>query len=248
MKNLIVDNNQFLHFINLLPELKNDEVYFISLSARNKYLSHKERAYYNLGRTEMFGRTLIKKKEDFGNALKKLSTISKYKTTRNGRELPKKALVVYLNINPSSMIKAYLSFQNEMNRQLQENFLSLQNGNSTPNYSYFKIQERVLMNCIQKSISRKYFIDIDCDIQDKNALIMMKQQLNDYSLLYHVIKTQGGYHFLIRKDSIKKRKKVNLKNICDTIADEFKSEVMINKNAMVPLPGTLHATKLIEMI
>lgn len=39
---LIVDKQQFDKRIELLPELGSDEVYFISLSARSKYLSADE--------------------------------------------------------------------------------------------------------------------------------------------------------------------------------------------------------------
>ena len=89
---LIKDRKQFDRFLELVPDLEKDEVYFISLSAMNKYLTYKEREKYALGRTEMFGRTVVKSKEDFDFAFKKLETNLLYKTTKNGMQIPEKSI------------------------------------------------------------------------------------------------------------------------------------------------------------
>ncbi len=63
---------RFYDFI--LPDLLPNEVYFVSLSARNKYLTTEERYDLSLGRTEMFERRIIKKKNgiDFIEILKNM--------------------------------------------------------------------------------------------------------------------------------------------------------------------------------
>ena len=101
---MIANLEIFDRFRNLLTDLKNDEVYFISLSARNKYLTDEEREYYGLGRTEMFARTLIRDKYDMEYPMRKLKSALGYKRTKNGYEIPEKCLVTYININPSSII------------------------------------------------------------------------------------------------------------------------------------------------
>jgi hypothetical protein len=58
--NFIYDEEQIRKFVSTLSPLKKDEVYFVSMSARNKYLTDEERRTYDLGRTEMFARELIK--------------------------------------------------------------------------------------------------------------------------------------------------------------------------------------------
>ena len=149
---LIIDVKEFDNFIdNVMPDLKADEVYFISLSCRNKYLTEDERKEYLVTNTEMFGRCVARSKEQLRNyTMKKLEANLLYKTTKNGREIPKQGLVVYININPSSMVKAYFQFQNEMNRQIGEAMMAIKN-EKIPNYSFINIQDRELMNCIQKS-------------------------------------------------------------------------------------------------
>ena len=255
--NLIQDEKQFNKFVDFLPELKTDEVYFISLSARNKYLTEEERKKYSLGRTEMFGRCIAKSKEQLKDyTIKKLESVLSYKTTKNGSKIPEKALVTYININPSSMIKAYMLFQKEMNKQVAEVMQALQN-NKEPNFSYINIQDRVLMNCIQKSSGTKTFIDIDCDTKESHVINFIQDTLNASLIHYLIIETHGGFHFLIKKDTIptKKQKTVtksfNLQKLCtdaQALSEQKKVEVMINGNAMVPVPGTCQANFLVRMI
>ncbi len=245
MYELIKDNNQYEKFIEIMPELKDDEVYFISLSARNKYLTAEEREFYALGRTEMFGRTVVKRKEDFYFAMNKLEAMLTYKHTKNGKSIPKKALVVYVNVNPSSMIKAYEMYVNEMNRELFQVTQALRH-DKVVNYEGFINMERKMMNCIQKCRERRYFIDIDIDT--KNETILNRISFRLKSVDYKIIETQGGWHILIKKDSLTKEVKLHevVKEMNDAVKDEG-GEVMFNKNQMIPVPGTLQAGKLVTI-
>ena len=245
---LIQSQSQFDKFMAIMPELKNDEVYFISLSARNKYLSKEEREFYSLGQTEMFGREIAQTKEKLKDyTIRKLESNLYSKRTRNGKIIPEKSLVCYMNVNPSSMVKAYFQFQKEMNRQIAEITIALQNGKE-PNYSFVNIQSRELMNCIQKSTGTKYFIDIDCDTKELEVLDFMIFTLNDNDMEYHIIETHGGYHFLLHKDTIPQ--KFNLKDLCQkaSVISSNKAEVMINGNAMIPVPGTMQSDFLVRFI
>ena len=56
---LLYSKEELERFINYLPQLDKDELWFASLSARNKYLTEDERTYYCLGRSEMFAREFI---------------------------------------------------------------------------------------------------------------------------------------------------------------------------------------------
>ena len=75
-------------FASMLAPLNMDEVYFISLSARNKYLTQEERDEYSLGRTEMFAREIITKNTDFEFAFRKLTGHLYARRTNNGKEIP----------------------------------------------------------------------------------------------------------------------------------------------------------------
>ena len=56
---LLYSKEELQKFINYLPQLEKDELWFCSMSARNKYLTEDERVKYDLGRSEMFAREFI---------------------------------------------------------------------------------------------------------------------------------------------------------------------------------------------
>lgn len=247
---LIKDLNQFHKFINILPDLKNDEIYFVSLSCRNKYLTTEEREFYGLGRTEMFSRNIVRKKEDFEYTLSKLESTLQYKLTKTKCKIPEKALVIYVNINPSSMMKAYFTLMQEMNKEMHDIMFALQS-NKQPNYSGIHLLDRKLMNCIQRARSRKVFIDIDFDIKDNFYIVNnLLTELSIRQILYFLIQTKSGYHVLIDLESMKD-KKFNLNyevQKCNQMTVLHYGEVIINTNGMIPVPGTLQAGELVKII
>lgn len=269
--NLIKDITEFNKFIEILPELQNDEVYFISLSSRQKYLTKEERIEYSLGQTEMFGREIAQSKDKlYSYTMKKLESNLYCKTTRNEKSIPEKSLVVYCNINPSSMIKAYFQFQKEMNRQISEITIGLQN-NKQPNYSFVNIQIRELMNCIQKSTGTKHYIDIDCDTKEENVLNYFRETFMKDYIKFYIIETKGGYHFLIKKDTLPEKYNLYSKiesgiSLLEYIYENkyleqdeegnynyeevrlMVPEIKINNNAMIPVPGTMQSDHLVKFI
>jgi len=127
---MIANKEQFDRFIDILPDLEKDEVYFVSLSARNKYLTEDERKEFSLGRTEMFSREIARDKSGLYYVMNKLKASLEYRRTKNGKEIPSKSLVVYANINPSSTIKAYQSFKQEMDKQIDNILDTFLNANT----------------------------------------------------------------------------------------------------------------------
>lgn len=267
---LIKDQNEFNKLINILPELDKDEVYFISLSARNKYLSTEERIEYSLGQTEMFGRDIAQSKDKLSTyVMKKLEATLLYKTTRNGKTIPDKSLVCYINVNPSSMVKAYYQFQKEMHSQMSEITLALLHGKD-PNYSFINIQTRELMNCIQKSTGTKHFIDIDCDTKEEEILNHFLNTFTKDGIEFYTVETKGGYHFLLKKETFPI--KYNLMKVIQQAQDTLKyiyeekhlvvdeednnyeavalmiPEIIINGNGMIPVPGTMQSDHLVKFV
>jgi hypothetical protein len=247
---LLVDKNEFLKFYDKLYELEKDEVFFLCLSARNKYLTDEERKEFSLGRTEMFGREFVYEKsiDKFELILKKLDLTLEYRTTSNGSRIPDKAMVVYFNLNPTSTIKAYQAFQEEMNKELFLLLNNIRSNNQTEmNYDRFRKSQSILKTQFQKYPSRKVFLDIDCDTKDTSVVCGICSFLKKYNVDYFVIQSQGGYHVIIKKDTMPKDKlfgKALFQDIIPTANDCVCSgggEVIINKNEMIPLPGTLQA-------
>lgn len=246
---MIHNKEQFNKFISILAPLKEDEVYFVSLSCRNKYMTDEEREFYALGRTEMFGRTLIKNLNDIDFYMNKLYSNLVYKTTKNGKSIPEKGLVTYININPSSMLLAYNMFQQETNKKVFEYVQSTLN-EKTKNLAAFGNLDREFLNCVQKSRSRKVFIDIDFDTKNYDYVDRFKGVLNKHDVKYHVICTHGGYHVVIVKDSLPSsfnlHKEIwDLNEMVKTF--EGDGEVIFNKNQMVPVPGTMQSNFLVTM-
>lgn len=251
MNSLIRNSLQYERFVNFLPDLERDEVYFLSLSARNKYLTDDEREKYDLGRTEMFSRHIAFDKDGIELALRKMQADLAVRRTRNGSEIPEKALVVYFNVHPSSTVKAYRRFSEQMDRHYEEAFLGTLNGSEAPDmWIPFHRMRTNLMNHIQKAFSRKLVVDIDIDGEDAEQSKDLMWQVRDF-LTYHdchymIIQTQGGYHMLVPTKYLGKH--VPLYQKLNELDNTTEGEVKFNSNAMVPLPGTLQAGKLVQVL
>lgn len=241
---MIVDKAEFEKFYNILPELEKDELFFCSLSARNKYLSQEERDLYGLGRTEMFSREVCREKKHLYFMFEKLQASLSYRKTKAGLTIPEKSLVTYMNINPSSAIKAFMLFQKEMNEEFYQIY-SASISKKQANYEATIRLPQKLMNCIQRCKSRRYFIDIDCDVDNLEIIYPIIEGLNNHGIIHYVIKTKSGFHILILKDSLKKEFKLH-----ELISESNKNckEVRFNSNEMIPVPGTLQAGALVYFV
>jgi len=247
---LIQDRTQYQRFVDMLPTLERDEVYFLSLSARNKYLTTAEREQFDLGRTEMFSRHIAYDKDGIEIALNKMRADLEVRRTRNGSRIPEKCLVVYMNIHPSSTVKAYRRFVEQMDRHYEEAFLGTLNGSQADDmWIPFRRMRTNLMNSIQKCASRKQLVDVDIDGEnDKESewlLTKLTIFLDHREIPRIVIRTQGGYHILV--ESMYLNKTVPLYQQIAALDKLTQGEVTFNSNAMVPLPGTLQAGKLVTI-
>lgn len=250
MDTLIHDRKEYLKFLEYLPELENDEVYFLSLSARNKYLTDEERVEYDLGRTEMFSRQIAFDKDGIIHALNKMRADLDVRTTRNGSPMPEHCLVVYINVHPSSTLKAYRRFSEQMDRHYEEAFLGLRNGSEASDmWIPFRRITTNLMNHIQKATSRKLLVDVDIDGDDEKESRQLVQEVNDFLSAHGcgrmVVKTQGGFHVLVPSKYL--GKEVPLFQKLQELDKQTSGEVKFNGNAMVPLPGTKQAGKLVTI-
>ena len=102
----IYDENEIKWFYDYcIPKLKQDEVFFFSLSARNKALNEKERELYQIGRNEMFNKMIIRH-DSFEMLLRNLyrsETNKKAFLTNANFPFPDKCLTLYWNINPTNV-------------------------------------------------------------------------------------------------------------------------------------------------
>jgi hypothetical protein len=255
---LIADINELYKFYDLiLPELLPNEVYFISLSARKKYLTTEEQQEIKLGRTEMFERRIIKDREwnKFLRTIKKFETVYGSYTSKNGFDIPDKCLVVYININPSCVLKAYREFNAIYSEYMYELTNNVIKGNKVDNILYrIKKIENVLKTSIQKNRGVKHWVDIDCDTNYKDdtlILLTCNKLLAGYGIKNYVLSTKSGYHILIKRQDLN----FDPSDICMELLNSFQEkysdwqgEVIVNKNEMVPLPGCYQAGHLVKII
>lgn len=216
-------------FANLLfSGISNDEVIYLSLSARNKYLSEEDRELYNLGRSEMFNRKILYEPKHFIYTLKEMSVFPQY--SKKGTKLPiePNILTVYANINPCSLSIAF-------HKTSQKFYDAILNGSSINPYAQYKTE-------LQRSRSRKNFIDLDLDVpfldeDEKLELIIdIKKSLHEYANIVYAISTKSGAHFLL-SDITGNYTKV-LESYRAMFLGNKNFEFVLNSNQMVPVPGT----------
>lgn len=232
------------YIYNIYPKLVDDEVLFISLSSRTKYLTEDQKSSgLVINRNEMFHRRFFNgnKEEVFLKTMSYLNSVncaSKYVKdlevedylldfkTSSGHPIPMNTVTVYVNINPSSMMKASSNLGSEMMKKM-----------ITTDYDWFFHLQSKLNTEVQKAKSRREFIDIDFDHVEKEAVDYVRNLIGGF-----VVQTHGGYHLLIPKKNLSKG--YNLQEILNTTKNKFDSkEIVINKNGMIPLPGTYQGGK-----
>ena len=242
---LIHDEEELRWFFdNVLPELAPHEVYFLSLSARNKYLSEQERLDNPLGKAQMFGKTIVREKDwaKFSRAIRRLECDELGYTTKNGSPVPSKCLVCYLNINPSDMVTAIKEFQTVLTEYAGEAFsLAMNNRNSLDLARRFTRLDETLLNKVQVSRGTRYWMDIDFDVNKSFRRDLAEVFLLEHHITrYYWIDTKSGFHLLIDKSQLKFNPGdfityCTVELMGDSPEDK---EIIINKNEMIPIPGT----------
>lgn len=235
-------------FDNVMPPLKETEVYFISLSARNKYLTEEERKHYELGRTEMFEKSIIRRKEwdRFIRLIRKFECDTRGYTTKNHMPIPAKSLVCYLNVNPSDSFKALSNFQGLIHEYYTEMsaLLTQPNRNTENFFNRINKIDNNLMTMYQQATGTRHYMDIDFDFEEKQPHIIepITDYLKDKGIEEHYwIDTKSGYHLLINRNQLKFNPNDIIKFCFKQIGEESKDgvkEITLNKNEMIPLPGT----------
>jgi hypothetical protein len=251
----LIENYQFLIDEYILrffwdygiPPLKKNEIYFLSLSARNKRLDEDERKYYQIGRSEMFAKQQIRH-DSFDELLKHVKRFECREDaylTKAGLPYPAKVLVCYWNLCPVDAYKAMkdqMSYLTEILSSLADS--AIKNSQGGIDESFYKIRKSfdTCQSLFARNFGTKYWIDFDIDgtftetdcfnIRD---IIFTLGACNTGDVM--IIKTAGGAHFLIKKSTIH----VNPLHISDGIFMKMKAnikEIVVNKNEMCPLPGT----------
>ena len=171
----------------------------------------------------------------------------------NMRPIPAGTKVFYANIHLSDSIAAYEEIKAKMAGIDREIISHATTGHNDISHALGSIKgiHSIWYTAMQNTYSRKLWIDYDIDLDDpENREIAAERALSEIdsfagaAIAKHAILTRGGFHILIAsaKNGTAFSKGFNpdllLKHLEEKIGDGAK-EIVINRNGMVPLPGTM---------
>lgn len=172
-----------------LTSNKSDERYYYTLRARRKYISDDLRNTHRFKDSTDLKQSCSHKKDILKN-------IQKYEVKRglytdNGIELPENALCVSLYHNPRNI--------NQAKKQIIKTLID-DNSNVSP--------VSIALSNIQKSKGQRIYSIFDFDIEktdyNLHKIIDLVNTNIGNDCKFHIVETRGGFHLLIRIDSIQK--------------------------------------------
>ncbi len=183
---IIRDREQLEAFVRFLPDLQADEVYYVSLLARNKWVKSTGitiSSQVQLKRFQATKKTLVNKLEQmevaYGVYMDK------------GKPIPEEALGVYITPNPRSLTQSNFTVMKEL-------LTGVQTGQILNPY-------QVALSALQTNCSQKVFFDLDIDIEhDKISENRIKELRQAIEFPATWIQTRGGFHCLIHLNEIPK--------------------------------------------
>jgi hypothetical protein len=212
-KYTIINNQKLLEeFVNFLPELLPNEMYYVSLLARNKYCPSIKGDKQQLKR-------FTSNKEFLIDKIKQLEVeVGSYK--QRHLPIPQESLALYISINPRDLELATKNSLVEFANMI------------TRTYDGYN-PHQVVLTQIQKSCTRKLYHDFDFDVPES----MVNETLNEiYEYVNEdackVLITKNGFHVMVRYDKIEPEyKKTFFKGITGVNGCDVRGD------SLIPVPG-----------
>lgn len=217
---LIHNEDQLKKFINFLPDLGDNEGYFIILIARKKWYPES-----GIPSAHKLKRETVSKN-------KIIQTIRQWEVQEGNYEsvgfpIDQRNLGVYIGFNPKNQYNACFELINQCLAAIRSNRNNI-NVKSMAN------------DVIQGSNGTKHFIDIDVDIKEGEDYQEIEKFIKSVVYESHLtfIKTNGGFHCLVKLDGLKG----NNSWYQQIKSHTFKSELNIMSNDLVPIVGCNQGT------
>lgn len=225
---LINDEMELKNFISLLPELKDEESYYLTLLSRVKY--HKGG---NIIPNKYGVKRFMSNKPNLINKIKELQLEGNYYYNNSDEEIPEDSLCLYINLNPRSNSLATKELTLELVREAYEGHNIRKKRSSNPLVSK-------CMNLLSTSISRTIHLGFDFDTDEstnKKELLgdlrcKLSYIINDDS--YYIVETKGGFHLVIIPSKIN-NKLTKTKSWYNKIISINKLDV--KGDMLLPIPG-----------
>lgn len=221
---IVLNKKEVEDFIQFLPNLLPNEVFYLTLFARPKYIPDNKKNEIKLANNKnsnCLNRILIKEKEKLIDNLYRLETpIESY--SRNKISIPQEVLAVYITLNPRSLNKANKNIIKEMIDRFTKN-----------DFDFDPIT--IAKTEIHKAVGRKFFLDFDFDIEN-NLINKHINEINNIlpSNSYKILKTRGGFHLIVILEEAKK-----LDFNWYTQITKLENCDVRGSNTMCPIPGCI---------
>jgi hypothetical protein len=213
---IIKDEKLLKDFIDWLPELEPNEMFYVALFGRKKYnpivISDK-------AQLKRFTST----KDMLFSKIKQLECEIGSYTQKNEVSIPQDALALYITPNPRDLYIASLNTIKEISEKIKKSVTD----------KSVRINPRALsMNAIHTSCTRKIYKDFDFDTNMKEEQLLEEVNSAINIDCVSVLKTRGGYHVLVElakiNDSYTKTWYKDITSIldCDVRGDN-----------LIPVPG-----------
>lgn len=222
----IIENMEALQaFVEWLPDLNNNETFYVCLFARKKYSPEVK---IKSDKSQL--RRFTSNKARLIEKIHQLEVpVGSY--TQGGTPIPQEALVVYITPNPRCLIKA-----------TRAGLKMLVDRITGPYDGYNPHQD--ILSAIQQSASRKLWIDFDFDGRPSHRVLGDIVRGNVVNIdAITIVDTRGGCHVLVRADTIQETYSRTWYNAMMSIQG-----VDVRGDNMIPIPGCVQGGFIPKMV
>ena len=225
--NMVLNEEELKWFFeHIIQKPLEYESYMILLSCRGKKLTEEERLYTKIGsRGEMMKEEFIRCKgglrqdwnfDIYRQAFYSYNCDKRFLLTTSGVPYPEHAMVVYSVVNPANEIECIEDTFELYNRERKNLTTAILKGSKVGIQDHLVKMPKVfehMKSCHANHTSRRIWLDFDMDIKSEyrtptvfeecyNALYKSAEELFGRGN-FAIIKTNGGYHTLVKKDCLK---------------------------------------------
>jgi hypothetical protein len=223
---ILLNETELQKYLDTLPELQDDEVFYLSLLARAKWVKDTDLKIH--GSSNKLVRTTCTK-DNIVRRLREME-VPMYTYELKGQPIPQEALGVYISVNPVSKQKAARTLLKRLTEWVVDN----------PNHPINVLAEAA--TALQTSQSRKVFLDLDIDAPDEDSLFRAIRHVYDNIALdaLTTVRTRGGAHVRVRLDQSLPFFKEN-RNWHRTVVQQpdviAPATILAQNDGLIPLPG-----------
>jgi len=220
---LIFSYEKLEEFINILPDEKEGEQFYITLFARKKYDTSGL-----LKCDKNCVKRVTAKKKDIIQKIEQMEVgVGVY--TYEGKPIPEETLALYISPNPRSFHLGGVATLKQLVSELAEGKIR-------------KNPHTTALNYIQTSSENKVYFDVDVDFLRSSDLQDFKVEISNFINLdcCTFIQTRGGYHVLVKLAQISSEfQKKWYQGFTSLRFGEV--QIMMNSDGLIPCPGTRQA-------